>query len=349
MTEIQPGTSPQHNRESRVGLRGSQVGLGDGDILNLLGLPTPQPDDGHDDERDDSHDTETATATAVTEITEITEATEATAVTAVTAEAAHEDRRHKPDNGHQLDARIETIAFEALFHGLHDTRVASLLHMLGWSDTFSCFAIAGTADGSYATARRKIHTGIRNLGGHLRLVGRRGNICAVLVAVQGAATPEVTCTALLDAFSDHQPVCLAPARPDIAGAAMTLHEAFSALAAAPAVNDLPRPMRADDVLPERALQGDRDARDELYTSVYASLLGDSEDDPTLSTISAFIQTGGSLDLTARELNVHPNTVRYRLKRAAETTGWDVTNPRESFVLQTAIAVGRIRDAAQNAD
>ena len=37
--------------------------------------------------------------------------------------------------------------------------------------------------------------------------------------------------------------------------------------------------------------------------------------------------------------MHPNTVRYRLRRVAELTGWDATRPRDAFVLQTAQAVG----------
>lgn len=250
----------------------------------------------------------------------------------------------RPDD--RFAQRVETIAFEALRQGLHDARVASLLHVLGWSDEFSCFAVAGTPVGAYATTSTGIRLGIHNLGGRLSLIGRHGHRCAVVAVVHGAATPEVTCTALLDLFDAHQPVCLVPAQRDLAGASRVLRAAFSSLAAAPAVQPLPRPMRADDVLPERALLGDADAREELYTTVYASLLREGDDDPTLSTISAFIRTGGSLDLTAHELNVHPNTVRYRLKRAAETTGWDATDPREAFVLQTAIAVGHMRDAAR---
>lgn len=250
------------------------------------------------------------------------------------------------DMDDRLAQRVETMAFEALRHGLHDARVSSLLHVLGWPDDFSCFVVAGTAAGAYGTLDAGIRVGLRNLGGRFSLIGRHGERCAVVAVVHGAATPEVACTALIDLFDIHQPVCLAPVQHDIAGASRALRAAFSSLAAAPAVRPLPRPMRVDDVLPERALMGDADAREELYTTVYASLLREGDDDPTLSTISAFIRSGGSLDLTAHELNVHPNTVRYRLKRAAETTGWDATNPREAFVLQTAIAVGSIQDAAR---
>ena len=46
-------------------------------------------------------------------------------------------------------------------------------------------------------------------------------------------------------------------------------------------------------------------------------------------MSTFLRNGGSLETTAKELSVHPNTVRYRLKRAAETTGWDAADAREA--------------------
>lgn len=106
----------------------------------------------------------------------------------------------------------------------------------------------------------------------------------------------------------------------------------------------PAPLRAEDALPERALLGDEDARRELVDVVYASLAGDGQDDTTMLTVSTFLASGGSLETTARTLNVHPNTVRYRLKRAADTTGWDAANPREAYVLMTAIALGRIAGA-----
>ncbi|MFN3924651.1 MAG: helix-turn-helix domain-containing protein, partial [Pseudarthrobacter sp.] len=47
------------------------------------------------------------------------------------------------------------------------------------------------------------------------------------------------------------------------------------------------------------------------------------------------------EATARELFVHANTVRYRLKRVCDVTGWDPLLPREAFVLQAALVVGRL--------
>ena len=98
------------------------------------------------------------------------------------------------------------------------------------------------------------------------------------------------------------------------------------------------------MLPERALIGDSTAFNTLYNKVYQSLAPYSNDDPTLETIDMFLRFGGALDQTAHELNVHPNTVRYRLRKVAQTTGWDATDPRAAYVLQTAITIGRIRDS-----
>jgi hypothetical protein len=41
------------------------------------------------------------------------------------------------------------------------------------------------------------------------------------------------------------------------------------------------------------------------------------------------------------LFVHPNTVRYRLKRIADFTGRDPTVPRDAYVLRVASTVGRL--------
>jgi hypothetical protein len=47
------------------------------------------------------------------------------------------------------------------------------------------------------------------------------------------------------------------------------------------------------------------------------------------------------------LFVHPNTVRYRLKRIADFTGRDPTTPRDAYVLRVASTVGRLTRQAQH--
>ncbi|MDQ2756323.1 MAG: helix-turn-helix domain-containing protein, partial [Actinomycetota bacterium] len=99
-------------------------------------------------------------------------------------------------------------------------------------------------------------------------------------------------------------------------------------------------VHADDLLPERVLQGDGPARRTLVNRVHHPL----EQHPALlRTVTVFLETGGVLEATARALFVHPNTVRYRLGRVAEIVGYDLTTPREAFTVRVALAVGRLSE------
>ena len=141
-----------------------------------------------------------------------------------------------------------------------------------------------------------------------------------------------------------KPICVSGVVEGVENIATAITSTLAAVAVAGSVKQLPQIIHADDVLPERALIGDSTAFNTLYNNVYQSLAPYSHDDPTLQTIDMFLRFGGALDQTAHELNVHPNTVRYRLRKVAQTTGWDATDPRAAYVLQTAITIGRIRDS-----
>ena len=57
------------------------------------------------------------------------------------------------------------------------------------------------------------------------------------------------------------------------------------------------------------------------------------------TLDAYLDSGGAIEACARKLFVHPNTVRYRLKRIADFTGRDPTLPRDAYVLRVAATGG----------
>ena len=101
----------------------------------------------------------------------------------------------------------------------------------------------------------------------------------------------------------------------------------------------PRPVAADDLLPERALAGDGVARDRLVAAT-APLSTTPE---LRRTLEVYLEGGGALEACARALFVHPNTVRYRLRRVSEITHLDPADPRDALVLRTAVIVGRLDD------
>jgi len=65
----------------------------------------------------------------------------------------------------------------------------------------------------------------------------------------------------------------------------------------------------------------------------------------LDTFGAWLDHGGSADEAARRLYVHPNTVRYRLRRLEERTGRTLSDPRHVAELSLAFEVDRGRMAA----
>ena len=255
-------------------------------------------------------------------------------------------------------AVTESRIIRHLIEKTADTRTVDDLARLGWPTEFDCFAVVGEAQGNddgqgMENARQPIHTTVVRQGGRA-LVGESEGLTVVLINPDRSGTPADFCASILRFFTDESAVCLGPLRHGISGAEASIRAALSTHAAAPAVADpitaaLPRPLHADDLLPERALNGDTDAADQLYQEVYMSLAGQDPDGPLPTTLLTFLRSGNSLEVTAKKLGIHPNTVRYRLRRCVEVTGWDAMDPRESFVLQAALIIGRIRRSHPGAD
>ena len=59
-------------------------------------------------------------------------------------------------------------------------------------------------------------------------------------------------------------------------------------------------------------------------------------DLLLSTLDAWLDSGGSATATGARLFCHPNTVRYRLRRIEAGTGRSLSDPRELAELVTAV-------------
>ncbi|MGB4810656.1 MAG: helix-turn-helix domain-containing protein, partial [Candidatus Phosphoribacter baldrii] len=103
----------------------------------------------------------------------------------------------------------------------------------------------------------------------------------------------------------------------------------------------PRPVLADELLPERVLVGDDHARRQLVERIATPL---RTHESLLDTATAYLDSGG-LEAAARLLFVHPNTVRYRLGRIAELTGYDLAHPRDGYAVRLALTLARLTDGA----
>jgi DNA-binding PucR family transcriptional regulator len=163
-----------------------------------------------------------------------------------------------------------------------------------------------------------------------------------LVVVMGGATDPVATAAALAVSFGEGPIVVGPAVPTLDQATESARAALSGFRAAPAWPGAPTPVAAADLLPERVLAGDMEARRSLRHDAYGSLV--RAGGGLLDTLDAFYAAGGVLESAARELFVHPNTVRYRLKRIADVTGLSPLDGRDAFALRIALTIGRLDPA-----
>jgi DNA-binding PucR family transcriptional regulator len=141
-------------------------------------------------------------------------------------------------------------------------------------------------------------------------------------------------------------VVIGPTARTFAAAHTSATEAIAGMNAVAGWSSAPRPVAARELLPERALLGDASAIAVLDSEVMRPL---ADAGPALTeTLDAYLDSGGAIEACARKLFVHPNTVRYRLKRITDFTGRDPTTPRDAYVLRVAATVGRLSSQAGNA-
>ncbi len=237
------------------------------------------------------------------------------------------------------DARLEALVVDAVLRGEADDSMQSRATALGWGSVASVTVVAGaTPSPSPTTAVDGLRRAATRLGAEsLAAVQRRR-----FVVILGGTTDPMGVVAQIAAHFGDGPIVVGPTVPHLFAAGRSARAALSGLAAAPAWPQAPRPVRADELLPERVLTGDNVARRALVDRIYHPL----EAQPALlRTASVFLEGGCALEATARLLFVHPNTVRYRLGRIEEVTGYDLSRPREAQTVRMALAVGRLAEPA----
>jgi hypothetical protein len=234
------------------------------------------------------------------------------------------------------DARLEALVVDALVRGEADDSLRSRVAALGWSGRGSTLVMVGTSSSPLDDVRAADLRRATRRAADDALVGIQGDRLVVFLGGEGDL--RAAASTLLPRFGPG-PVVVGPLVQGLEDSARSARAALAGLLAAPAWEQAPRPVAADDLLPERVLTGDTTARRTLVEQAYRPLLDSTGS--LLDTLSAYLGSGRSLEAAARTLYVHPNTVRYRLRKVAEVTGWDPLDARESYVLQTALALGRL--------
>lgn len=237
------------------------------------------------------------------------------------------------------DARLEALVVDSLLRGEPDEGLRSRVAALGWAGRGNTLVMVGSVEDDLDDVRAAELRRAARRAASDALVGIQGGQLIVVLGGEGNLRHQAN--DLLDRFGPG-PVVIGPQVRELADAGRSARAALSGLHAVAAWPTAPRPVLADELLPERVLLGDADARATLLSQVHAPLA--AAGGHLVETLSGYLDQGRSLEATARQLYVHPNTVRYRLRRIATVTGWDPTDAREGFVLQIALVAARLVDA-----
>ncbi|HSP76678.1 MAG TPA: helix-turn-helix domain-containing protein [Cryobacterium sp.] len=249
------------------------------------------------------------------------------------------------------DVRLEALVVDSILSGEYDDELPSRIAALGWHGHGEVCVLVGTTPKMLDVDR--LRRSARHMAADV-LIGVQGNRL-VLVIGRAHPTPADTDDAIgtasalsfMEIAVQLEPsfgaghLVLGHEVPNLVDASKSAKAALAGFAVARSWRNAPRPVQADDLLPERALAGDPLARATLIHRIYRPLQAHSTE--LLTTLWCYLDNGRSLEATARELFVHPNTVRYRLKRVSEVIGYDATGAREALILQAALIIGSISD------
>ncbi|MFE9745937.1 PucR family transcriptional regulator [Actinosynnema sp. NPDC091369] len=237
------------------------------------------------------------------------------------------------------DARLEALVVDGIVRGDAEESLLSRATALGWDPAAEATVLVGNPPSDDPPAV------VFEVRSRAARIGR-----PVLLSVQGSRLVVVlggetergeALVRMSDAFGPGA-VVAGPTVTSLAEAHRSAGDALSGLRAVVGWPAAPRPVRSLDLLPERALAGDPEAEWQLVDRVARPL--EDAGGALLETVDAFLEVGGVLEACARKLFVHPNTVRYRLKRATELTGRNANDPRDALVLRVALSVGRLARA-----
>ena len=245
---------------------------------------------------------------------------------------------HAAETRGAWDARLEALVVDSVVGGDADETVRSRASALGWGDAGNVAVLVGRSpqspeDGQGIVDEVRASARAAGLDALGALHGDR-----LVVVVGGVSDADKAGAVLLQHFGDG-PVVIGPVVPDLLQAHVSAAEAMAGLRAATGWPTTPPLVTSEDLLAERALAGDRLARQSLVTDVYIPLLAAGPD--IVDTLTVVLDQGGSIEGAARALFVHPNTVRYRLRRVLDATGLAPGDARHAFILRVALILGRL--------
>jgi len=236
------------------------------------------------------------------------------------------------------DARLQDLMLDAIISNEADHTIESRALAAGWHIDQPVTTLVGPVPQS----RIPVETHIEQIRRTARnqeldvLVGIQSNQMIIVLGASDASSFTPTKTKTFLTHFGAGTVISGPTVENVKVAHESLSPALSAYQATNLINTTERLMNHDELLSARVLNGDRAALSPLIDKLKTEIRDDVR-----STLAVYLEQAPTIEGCARLLFVHVNTVRYRLKRVAEVTGFDPINPQDALALRLALMLGRI--------
>lgn len=241
------------------------------------------------------------------------------------------------------DARLEALVVDSVISGESSQEISSRVAALGWRADGQVAVLLGV------TPKEPDPDQIRKIARKAKadvLIGIQGRRQVVVIGLlersEQGPVQIASISLQLEPLFAQGPLVLGPIVSTVSEASRSAKAALAGNSVATVSSLTHRPIMADELLPERAIAGDGLARTTLLNRYYLPIADSSLE--LLATLRSYLECGRSLEATSKQLFVHANTVRYRLRRIQEILGEDATDPRTAFVLQIALMIGAISDS-----
>ena len=236
------------------------------------------------------------------------------------------------------DEHVESRIVDALMRDRIDEDMLSRASTLGWSAAMPVVVLVGIrpANKDQSAIVDALHQGAEAIG-RQSLGAVQGEHLVAVVSTEDEGDSVKLAKQFQSCFGPG-PVVVGSVVAGLPEAHNSAAEAASGALVVGAWPEHPDVVTADALLPERALAGNPGAQQALV-GVYQQLVDAGSD--LLETCAGFLDHSGSIEATARDMFIHPNTVRYRLKRIQDVTGYSAANARDAFLLRLALTFGRL--------
>src|SRR4051794_30118384 len=197
------------------------------------------------------------------------------------------------ENRGAWDARLEALVVDALVRGERSEELSGRAAALGWATSTPVVVLVGATPAGVEDPHAAVRRAARSLRSEV-LVGVHADQLVVVLGRNGGLDD------VADRVSEEVgagPVVLGPVVDGLGQAGESAAAALAGLRAAGAWPDAPRPVPADALLAERALDGDPLARAQLQERVALPL--QAAGGGVLETVRAVLNSGGNLEAGGR--------------------------------------------------